>query len=50
MAADLAHLICDGYPEAAIAEDDAMTRDSFESAYEEVQQAEEEKQAQLAFE
>ena len=47
---DLTNLVCNEYPESAILEDNAMTRDLFESAYEEVQQAEEEKQAQVMFE
>lgn len=47
---DLSDLVCHEYPESNLEEDDAMTRDCFESAYQEVQQAEEEKQAQLEFE
>ena len=47
---NLSDLVCHEYPESAIADDDAMTRDCFESAYQEVQQAEEEKQAQIEFE
>ena len=47
---NISDLVCHEYPESAIAEDDAMTRDCFESAYQEVQQAEEEKQAQIEFE
>lgn len=47
---DINSLICEAYTEEQIHEDEETTRECFEWAYEEVQKAEEEKNAQLMFE